>query len=153
MTKYLSKTASGVYRIELESGPVEITVSEPQDQEKMDQLLDDSQDDVVTVAGDTFVTPAVFWKPFEIADILRNYEESAANEWCAREFGGLSRLLERVIALMNSQLYAAAAELLNEIEKLSYTMDQLPCIASAVFDSEEECDEFFRTLGGDEDDE
>lgn len=153
MIKYLSKTASGVYRIELESSPVEITVSEQQDQETMDQLLDDSQDDVVTVDGDTFVRPAVFWKPFEIADILRNYEESAANEWCAREFGGLSRLLERVIALMNSQLYAAAAELLNEIEKLSYTMDQLPCIVSAVFDTEEERDEFLLALGGGEDDE
>ena len=153
MPKYLSKTASGVYRIELESGSVEITVSEQQDQETMDQLLDDSQDDVVTIDGDTFVSPAVFWKPFEIADILRNYDESAANEWCAREFGGLSRLLKRVMAEINSQFYGTAADLLNEIEKLSYTMDQLPCIISAVFDTEEEREEFLRALGGDEDDE
>ncbi len=153
MTKYLSKTASGVYRIELESGPVEITVSEPQDQERMDQLLDDSHDDVVTVDGETFVSPEVFWKPFEIADTLRKYDEPTANEWCAREFGGLSRLLKRVMAEINSQFYGTAADLLNEIEKLSYTMTQLPCIVSAVFDSEEERDEFLRALGGDEDDE
>lgn len=153
MTKYIIKTASGVYRIELESGPVEITVSEQQDQETMDQLLDDSQDDVVTIDGDTFVSPAVFWKPFEIADILRSYDESAANEWCAREFGGLSRLLERVMGEINGQFFGTAADLLNEIEKLSYTMTQLPCIVSAVFDSEEERDEFLRALGGDEDDE
>lgn len=153
MIKYLRKIASGVYRIELESDPVEITVSEPQDQEKMDQLLDDSHDDVVTVDGETFVSPEVFWKPFEVADILRNYDESAANEWCAREFGGLSRLLKRVMAEINSQFYGTAADLLNEIEKLSYTMDQLPCIISAVFDTEEECEEFLRALGGDEEDE
>ena len=153
MTKYLSKTASGVYRIELESGPVEITVSEPQDQERMDQLLDDSHDDVVTVDGETFVSPEVFWKPFEIADTLRKYDEPTANEWCAREFGVLSRLLKRVMAEINSQFYGTAADLLNEIEKLSYTMTQLPCIVSAVFDSEEERDEFLRALGGDEDDE
>jgi len=153
MIKYLRKIASGVYRIELESDPVEITVSEPQDQEKMDQLLDDSHDDVVTVDAETFVSPEVFWKPFEVADILRNYDESAANEWCAREFGGLSRLLKRVMAEINSQFYGTAADLLNEIEKLSYTMDQLPCIISAVFDTEEECEEFLRALGGDEEDE
>lgn len=153
MIKYLRKIASGVYRIELESDPVEITVSEPQDQEKMDQLLDDSHDDVVTVDGETFVSPAVFWKPFEIADILRNYDESAANKWCAREFGGLSRLLKRVMGEINGQFYGTAADLLNEIEKLSYTMDQLPCIVSAVFDTEEEREEFLRALGGDEDDE
>ena len=153
MPKYLSKTASGVYRIELESGSVEITVSEQQDQETLDQLLDDSQDDVETVDGETFVSPAVFWKPFEIADILRNYDESAANEWCAREFGGFNCLLARVMGEINGQFYGTAADLLNEIEKLSYTMDQLPYIASVIFDSEEECEGFFRTLGGGEDDE
>ena len=97
--------------------------------------------------------PKYIIKPFEVADILRKYDEPAANEWCAREFGGLSRLLERVMAEINSQFYGTAADLLNEIEKLSYTMDQLPCIVSAVFDTEEEREEFLRALGGDEDDE
>ena len=152
MIKYLSKIASGVYRIELESGPVEITVSEPQDQEKMDQLLDDSHDDVVIFNGETFESPAVFRKPFRIADILRNYDESAANEWCVREFGGFNCLLARVMNEINGQFYGTAADLLSEIEKLSYTMDQLPYIASAIFDSEEECEWFFRTLGRNEGD-
>ena len=147
MIEYISKVKDGVYRVELENGPVDIFVRRKKDWRTIDKLIQDIKGGIHVIDGQTFIATHVQWDVFDIAKVLRDYDEKAANEWCAREFGGLRGLIDLALRNINSQFYGVAGDLLNEIEELSFTTDKLPVVAFAVFDSEEECDDF---LAGDE---
>ena len=150
MIEYISKVKDGVYRVELENGPVDIFVRRKKDRQTIDELIQDIKDGIHVIDGHTIIGSHVQWDVFDIAKVLRDYDDKSANEWCAREFGGLKGLVDLALRFVNSQCYGVAGDLLNEIEELSFTTDKRPVIAFAVFDSEEECDDF---LAGDEKDE
>ena len=147
MIEYITKVKDGVYRVELENSPVDIFVRRKKDRQTIDKLIQDIKNGIIVIDGHSVMATNVPWCVFDIAKVLRDYDEKSANEWCAREFGGLKGLVELALRHINSQFYGVAGDLLNEIEELSFTIEKRPVIAFAVFDSEEECDAY---LAGDE---
>lgn len=142
MIKFISKVKDGVYRVELENGSVELFVRRKKDRKTIDELIQDIKNGIHVIEGHNVMAPNVQWDVFDIAKVLRDYDDKSANEWCTREFGGLKGLVDLALRFVNSHCYGVAGDLINEIEELSFTTDQRPVIAFAVFDSDKECDDF-----------
>jgi len=138
MVKFLSKIVGGYYRVELNSCTFTIHVKGEKSCEKIDQLIDEINKGTSVVDGVPCTGCDVPWKYFEIAKILRRYDPSGANAWCAAEFGGLKGLIKFALGLIGSQWYGAAGELLKNIQELVYTMDKRPVVISEVFEDEAE---------------
>ena len=137
MLKHISKIKDGYYRIDLDGSSTTIHVTGKKSCEKIDQLIDDIDEGIIVIEGSPCMRCDVLWMYFDIAKILRRYDTSTANAWCAAEFGGMKGLVKFAIGLIGSQWYGEAGDLLNEIEELSFTMDKFPVVMAEVFEDEE----------------
>ena len=154
METYISRIADGVYRLELESGPVDIQVPDADDQIGLDYFTKE-----LCIIGAIWkrkvnlvesFSYGDLWVLFKIAKNLRKYNESAANEWCIRVLGGISSirdLIKKALKSINCQDYGYASDLLKEVEHLSQTIDTYSVVVFDVYESKEE---MVRRLGLDE---
>ena len=133
---YINKIADSVYRVELGDRSVDINVSDPQDQSTIDQELAEIKTGIETSEVGVLVRPDVIWRGFDIAKVLRKYDYDAANCWCAHEWGGLAKMVEYAIRLINSQFYGAAGQFLEEMEEVAYSFKEFPVVAGAVFEND-----------------
>ncbi len=133
---YINKIADSVYRVELGDRSVDINVSDPQDQSTIDQELAEIKTGIETSEVGVLVRPDVIWRGFGIAKVLRKYDYDAANCWCAHEWGGLAKMVEYAIRLINSQFYGAAGQFLEEMEEVAYSFKEFPVVAGAVFEND-----------------
>jgi hypothetical protein len=133
---YINKIADSVYRVELGDRSVDINVSDPQDQSTIDQELAEIKTGIETSEVGVLVRPDVIWRGFNIAKVLRKYDYDAANCWCAHEWGGLAKMVEYAIRLINSQFYGAAGQFLEEMEEVAYSFKEFPVVAGAVFEND-----------------
>lgn len=133
---YINKISDSVYRVELGDRSVDINVSDPQDQSTIDQELAEIKTGIETSEVGVLVRPDVIWRGFDIAKVLRKYDYDAANCWCAHEWGGLAKMVEYAIRLINSQFYGAAGQFLEEMEEVAYSFKEFPVVAGAVFEND-----------------
>jgi hypothetical protein len=137
MLKHISKIKDGYYRIDLDGGSTTIHVTGKKSCEKIEKLIDGINEGFLLYGGSLCMRSDVLWMYFDIAKILRRYDTSTANAWCAAELGGMKNLVKFAIDLIGSQWYGEAGDLLNEIEEISYTMDKFPVVIGNVFEDEE----------------
>ena len=103
--KYICKVKSGLYRVDLESGYVEINVPRIEGRQFIDQQIKD----IIPLRNDDIDDLAKYVRMVLGIDFaLSMYNQGAADEWLLREIGGVKQAIQLAVALFLSHHFIAA---------------------------------------------